>query len=134
MLSMMTASAVKRFPPRAASPKKNVPTVMARSHTLAEDSAPRRTYPSTRHHPTARMPPHAVGELAYDGEHFRWYANASQGSPRESAVDGVIGFGKVDKAHKHRGVLLPRQFLQASHQEHHADRRAVGSKSTLLLL
>ena len=57
---------------------------------------------------------------------------ASQESPQESAVDGVIGFGKVDKAHEQRGVL-PRQFLQASHHEHHVDRGAVESKSTLLL-
>ena len=51
----------------------------------------------------------------------------------KSTIDGVIGFGKVDKAHEQRGVLLPRQFLQASHHDHHVDRRAVGSKSTLLL-
>ena len=50
--------------------------------------------------------PHAVVELTDDGEHSRWYAKASQDSPQESAVDGVIGFGKVDKAHDQRGVLL----------------------------
>ena len=72
-------------------------------------------------------------ELADDGDHSRWNAIASQDSPQESAIDGVIGFGKVDNAHEKRGVLLPRQFLQASHHEHHVDRRAVGFKSTLLL-
>ena len=51
----------------------------------------------------------------------------------KSTIDGVIGFGKVDKAHEQRGVLLPRQFLQASHHEHHVDGRAAGSKSTLRL-
>ena len=40
---------------------------------------------------------------------------------------------RVDKAHEQRGVLRPRQFLQASHHEHYVDRRAVGSRSTLLL-
>ena len=69
-----------------------------------------------------------------DGEHSRWYAKASQdSSTQKSAVNGVIGFGTVDKAHDPRGVVLPPQFLQASHHDHHVDRRAVRSKSTLLL-
>ena len=76
---------------------------------------------------------HVVVESVVDGEHSRWYAKASRGSPQESAVDEVIGFGKVDKAHEQRGVLLPCQFLQSSHHEHYVDRRAMGSKSTLLL-
>ena len=77
--------------------------------------------------------PHVAMELTDDGEHYRWYAKATQNSPQESAVDGVISFGKFDKAHEQWGVLLPRQFLQASHHEHLVGRRAVGSKSTLLL-
>ena len=77
--------------------------------------------------------PHAIVELANDGEHSRWNAKVSQDSPQESAIDGVVGFGKVDKAHEQRVVILPSQFLQASHHEHHVDRRGVGSKSTLLL-
>ena len=40
--------------------------------------------------------PHAVVDLANDGEHSRWNAKASQDSPQERAIDGVIGFGKVD--------------------------------------
>ena len=48
----------------------------------------------------------------------------------------IVGFGKIIRSIKHMnsGVsFLPRQFLQASHHEHHVDRRAVGFKSTLLL-
>ena len=69
--------------------------------------------------------------LTDDGEYS--CAEASEESPQERAVDGVIGFGKVDKAHEQRSVLLSRQFLQVSRHDHHVDRRVVGSKSTLLL-
>lgn len=43
-----------------------------------------------------------------------------------------MGYGTVDVAHEQRGVRLPRQFLQASHNEHHADDRALGSDAALL--
>ena len=77
--------------------------------------------------------PHTAVELPDDGEQSRWNAKVSQHSPQESTIGGVLGYGKVGKAHEQRGVLLPRQLLQASHHQHHVDRRAVGSKFTLLL-
>ena len=49
-------------------------------------------------------------ELAGDGVSSRWNAKASQDSPEESTIDGVVGFGNVDKSHEQRGVL-PRQFV-----------------------
>ena len=39
---------------------------------------------------------------------------------------------RVDISHEQRGVL-PRQFLQATHHKHHVYRRALGSKTALLL-
>ena len=72
-------------------------------------------------------------ELADNGEHSRWHAKASQDSQQEGSVDGVVGFGEVDKTHEQRSVLLPFQLLQASHHKHHVDRRPFGPKATLLL-
>ena len=47
-------------------------------------------------------------------------------------MDGFISSGDVVKAEVKRSVL-PRQFLQSSHDDHHVISRALGSKSTLLL-
>ena len=131
MQSMMTASAVKRFSATCCTAVNEMLTGNGTSSPLPK------TLLHVEHiRALAAIQPHtcpnAVVELADDGEHSRCYAESSEGSPQESAVDGVTGFGKVDKAHEQRGVL-PHQFLQASHHEQHVDRRAVGSKSTLLL-
>ena len=110
MLSVMTASAVKRFSSTRSTAVKNVEQQW-REHT---------PLPKTLLHIEhirelaiqSRACPHAVVELADDGKRSRWNVKASQDSPQESTIDGFIGFGKVDKAHEQRGVLLPRLSLQ----------------------
>ena len=75
----------------------------------------------------------AVVKFVNDGEHSRWHPKASKDIPQKGLVDGVICFGKVDKAHVQGGVRFPRHVLLSSYYEHHVNRRALGSEPTLFL-
>ena len=74
------------------------------------------------------------GTGGYTARDSRCHAKASQDSPQEGSVDGILGLGEVGKAHKQRGVLLPCQFLQATLHEHYIDRRTSEPKAPLLCL
>ena len=99
MLSVMTASAVKRFSSTRSTAVKNVEQQW-REHTPLPKTLLHIEHDRALAIIRPHACPHAVVELADDGEHFRWNAKASQDSPQEGAIDGVIGFGKVDKAHE----------------------------------
>ena len=101
------------------------------------------THPCLRPCPTSNVsehsPPsnrthelHAVMEFADGREHSRWHAKTSKDIPQKGSVDGVICFGKVDKAQVLGGVLLPSQLLQSSYYEYHINRRTLSSEPTLL--
>ena len=54
---------------------------------------------------------HAIVELTNDREHVLWHAEMGECSPAEVSVNGVLRFGKVDKAYLRRNLFLPRQLL-----------------------
>ena len=76
---------------------------------------------------------HAVVEIADDGHHSLGDTH-EQGHPiQKNSVIGVICLGKIDQAQLQGSFRLPRQFLQPSYYEHHANRGALGSELTLFL-
>ena len=52
---------------------------------------------------------------------------------RGSLINGVVLFGKVDKAYIQRNSFLPRQLLQPTNHKHHIGGRTVRSETTLFL-
>ena len=53
--------------------------------------------------------------------------------PEEGSINGVIRFGKVDKAYIQRKSFLPRQLLQPTNHKHDIGDRTVRSETTLFL-
>ena len=62
-----------------------------------------------------------------------WHAKTGEYCPEEGSINGVVRFGKVDKAYIPRNSLLPRQLLQPTNHNHHISGRTVRSKTTLFL-
>ena len=54
---------------------------------------------------------HAIMELTNDRDHIMWHAKTGEYCPEEAAINGVVRFGKVDKAYVERDSFLPRQLL-----------------------
>ena len=132
MLSVMAASARKRFSTARSTAVKNVLNSSgASTHSCRRPCSVNFFLAPSITQPHACL--HTLVELADDGEHSRWHAKTSKDIPQKGSVDGVICFSEVDKSKVHEGVLLPRQFLQSSYYEHHVNRRALGSEPTLFL-
>ena len=96
MLSMMTALAIKHLSATGSTAVNKTFSKQWREHTPLL-----KTLVHIEHiHAFAIIYPHAcpraVVELAKWGENSRWNTKASQNSPQQSAIGGVIGFGKVD--------------------------------------
>ena len=53
--------------------------------------------------------------------------------PEEDSINGVVRFGKVDRAYIEWNSFSPRQLLQPTNHEHHIGGRTVWSKTTLFL-
>ena len=53
--------------------------------------------------------------------------------PEAGSINGVVRFGKVDKAYIEWNSFLPRQLLQPTNHKHHIDGRTVRSETTLFL-
>ena len=49
------------------------------------------------------------------------------------SINGVVRFGKIDKAYVQRNSFLPRQLLQPTNHKHHIGGRTVWSETTLFL-
>ena len=58
-------------------------------------------------------------------------AKTGEYSPEEGLVNGVVRFGKIDKAFMQLNLFLPRQLLQSMNHEHHIidGRTVVGNHS-----
>ena len=54
---------------------------------------------------------HAIVELMNDRYNILWLAKTSEYCPEESLINGVVRFGKVDKAYMQRNSFLPRLLL-----------------------
>ena len=133
MLSVMAASARKRFSATRSTAVKN----MLNSSGASTHCCPRPCPTSnlSEHSPSSNRTHACMPSWHWrmTGEHSRWHAKTSKNIPQKGSVDGVICFGEVDIAQVQGGVLLPCQFLQSSYYEHHVNRRALGSEPTLFL-
>ena len=69
-------------------------------------SEPPRGHPVVEQHACS----HAIIELTNDGDHILWHAKTGEYSPGECSINGVVCFGKVDKAYIQRNSFLPRQL------------------------
>ena len=54
---------------------------------------------------------HAIVELTNDRDHNMWHAKTGEYCPEEGTINGVVRFGKVDKAYIQRDPFLLRQLL-----------------------
>ena len=55
---------------------------------------------------------HTIGELTNDCDHIiMWYAKTGEYCQEEGSVNGVVRFGKVDKAYIQCNSFLVRQLL-----------------------
>ena len=94
-------------------------------------SKPPRAHPVVEPHACS----HAIVELTNDRDHILWHAKTNEYCPEESSINGVVRFGKVDKAYYiQRNSFLPRQLLRPTNHKHHIGGRTVRSKTTLLFL
>ena len=62
-----------------------------------------------------------------------WHANTGEYCPEEGSINGVVRFGKVEKAFIQGNSFLPRQLLQPTNHKHHIGGRTVRSETTLFL-
>ena len=74
---------------------------------------------------------HAIVELTNDRDHILWHAKTAEYCPEEGSINGVVRFGKVDKAYTEWNSFLPRQLLQPTNHKHHIGGRTVQSETTL---
>ena len=65
---------------------------------------------------------HAFVELAGNGQHLAWYAEACEHHPQQLSVDGVICFLEIDEARLQGGSPSSSEFLQSAHDEQHVHR------------
>ena len=76
---------------------------------------------------------HAIVESTNDRDHILWHAKTGAHCTEEGSINGVVRFGKVDKAYIQRNSFLPRQLLQPTNHKHHIGDRKVRSETTLFL-
>ena len=62
-----------------------------------------------------------------------WHAKTGEYYPEEGSINGVVCFGKVDKAYIERNSFLPRHLLQPTNHKHHIGARTVRSETSLFL-
>ena len=62
-----------------------------------------------------------------------WHAKTGKYCPEEGSIDGVVRFGRVDKAYIQRNSFLPRQLLQPTNHKHHLGGKTVRAETTLFL-
>ena len=72
-------------------------------------------------------------ELTNDRDQILWHARTGEYCPEECSIDGVVSFGKIDKAYIERNSFLPRQLLEPTNHIHHIDGTTVRSETTLFL-
>ena len=60
-----------------------------------------------------------------------WHAKTGKYCPEEGSIDGVVRFGRVDKAYIQRNSFLPRQLLQPTNHKHHIGGKTVRAETTL---
>ena len=76
---------------------------------------------------------HAIVELTNNRDNILWHAKIGEYCPEEGSINGVVRFGRVDKAYIEWNSFLPRQLLQRSNHKHHIGSRTVRSETTLFL-
>ena len=62
-----------------------------------------------------------------------WHAKTGEYCLEEGSINGVVRFGKVDKAYIERNSFLPRQLLKPTNHKHHIGGRTVRSETSLFL-
>ena len=92
-------------------------------------SEPLRAHPVVEPHACS----HAIVELTNDRDHSLWHAKTGKYCPQEGSINGVVRFGKVDKAYIERNSFFPRQHLQPTNHKHHICGRTVRLEITLFL-
>ena len=92
-------------------------------------SKPPRAHPVVERHAYS----HAIAELTNDRDHILSHAKMGDYCPEKGSINGVVRFGKVDKAYIQRNSFLPRQLLQPTNHKHHIGGRRVLSETTLFL-
>ena len=60
---------------------------------------------------------HAFVELADNGQHLLWYAEACEHHPQQLSVHRVICFLEIDEVHVQRDFPSSSEFLQSAHDE-----------------
>ena len=69
--------------------------------------------------------------MTNDRDNILWHAKTGENCPEGGSINGVVRFGKVDKAYMERNSFLPRQLLQPTNRKHHIGGRTVRSETTL---
>ena len=92
-------------------------------------SKPPRAHPVVEPHACS----HAIVELMNDRDHIPRHAKTGEYCPEKGSINGVVRFGKVDKAYIQRNSFHPRQLLQPTNHKHHIGCRTVRSETTLFL-
>ena len=93
------------------------------------NSKPPRAHPVVEPHAYL----HAIVELTNVRDHILWHAKTGEYCPEEGSINGVVRFGKVDKAYIQRNLFLPRQLLQPANHKHHIGGRTAWSEIILFL-
>ena len=62
-----------------------------------------------------------------------WYAKTGEYCPEEGSINGVVRFGRVDKAYIQLSSFLSCQLVQPTNHKHHIGGRTVRSETTLFL-
>ena len=70
-------------------------------------SEPPRAHPVVESHACS----HTIVEMTNDRNNNLWHAKTGEYCPEKGSINGVVRFGKVDKAYIERGSFLPRQLL-----------------------
>ena len=63
-----------------------------------------------------------------------WHTKTGEYCPEEGSINGVVRFGKVDKAYIERDSFLPRELLNPTKHDFHIGSQTVRSKTTLFIL
>ena len=91
---------------------------------------PPRAHPVVESHACS----HAIVELTDDRDNVLSHAKTGEYSPEECSINGVVRFGKIDKACVQRNPFCPRQLLlQPMNPEHYIGGRTVRPETTLFL-
>ena len=72
-------------------------------------------------------------ELTNDQDNILWHAKTGEHYPEDDSFNGVVRFGKVDKAYIQRNYFLPGQLLYTTNHEHRIGGRTVLSETTIFL-